>query len=222
MKAVVIDHQEFYRAGFIQSLQQLDAYQFDPVIDLDFSKGVYYLETEIDIGFIAFDTAILDLEIGARFKQALGNHPSSLVLALSNQCNQYDAASLFAMGVNALLPKSADQAALHQLLQLVSNQGFCMPSNFNHSQPIVKNTRLLPSLSTDLPSEMARLTKRQKDILQIVMEGKSNKEISRILGISAETVRTHLKNIFKMLKATSRTEAAYIATQYESRLAHLN
>lgn len=52
------------------------------------------------------------------------------------------------------------------------------------------------------------LTARELSILELVAQLKSNKEISRALGISLDTVKTHMKNIFAKLSVTKRIEAA--------------
>lgn len=55
------------------------------------------------------------------------------------------------------------------------------------------------------------LTKREKEILELISRGKGNKEISNTLFISSETVKSHVKNIFKKLKVKNRVEAAMTA-----------
>jgi DNA-binding NarL/FixJ family response regulator len=54
------------------------------------------------------------------------------------------------------------------------------------------------------------LTVREKEILRYLAEGKANKEIANILFISAETVKSHLRNIFKKLNAKNRLEAVKV------------
>ena len=51
------------------------------------------------------------------------------------------------------------------------------------------------------------LTARQKDILNLLGKGLTNQEICRALDISANTVKVHLANIYKILEVTNRTEA---------------
>lgn len=50
------------------------------------------------------------------------------------------------------------------------------------------------------------LTPTEKKVLQKLLEGKSNKEISESLEISINTVKTHLKKVFKKTNAKSRIE----------------
>jgi DNA-binding NarL/FixJ family response regulator len=51
------------------------------------------------------------------------------------------------------------------------------------------------------------LTKRQLDVLALMMQGKSNKVISRTLDVAEPTVKHHVTAVLKALKVASRTEA---------------
>jgi two-component system, NarL family, response regulator len=55
------------------------------------------------------------------------------------------------------------------------------------------------------------LTPREIQVMELVSEGRRNKEIASLLGISEETVQVHLKNIFAKLKVSERTAAVNVA-----------
>ena len=55
---------------------------------------------------------------------------------------------------------------------------------------------------------VARLTRRELDVVRLVVEGRSNDEIAAALGIGPKTVETHLGRIFERLGIASRTELA--------------
>ena len=59
-----------------------------------------------------------------------------------------------------------------------------------------------------------RLTDRENDVLQGLAAGLSDKQIARDLGVSVETVRTHVKGIFNKLGAGSRLQALALAVRY--------
>ena len=62
--------------------------------------------------------------------------------------------------------------------------------------------------------ENAPLSEREIEILQLVSQGKSNKEIAAELFISVNTVKVHLANIFTKIDVSSRTEATLYAIEY--------
>ena len=55
------------------------------------------------------------------------------------------------------------------------------------------------------------LTAREVEVLQAIVNGASNAQISKCLTISQETVKTHVRNILQKLKAPDRTQAVVIA-----------
>jgi DNA-binding NarL/FixJ family response regulator len=57
------------------------------------------------------------------------------------------------------------------------------------------------------PSQEDSLSRRELEILNLLSQGLSNKELGVRLGISAETVRTHLNNVYQKLHVHGRTEA---------------
>jgi DNA-binding NarL/FixJ family response regulator len=60
------------------------------------------------------------------------------------------------------------------------------------------------------------LSKREQAVLSCLLEGRSNKEIGTVLGISPSTVQKHLQRIFHRLRVKSRTKAivaVHLSTQ---------
>jgi len=56
--------------------------------------------------------------------------------------------------------------------------------------------------------ELIQFSKREKEVIQLLIQGKSNKEIALALGVSVRAVEFHLSNIYSKLSVASRTEAA--------------
>jgi DNA-binding NarL/FixJ family response regulator len=64
-----------------------------------------------------------------------------------------------------------------------------------------------------LRGDQADLTAREREVLGLLAEGMSNKQIARVLGISVRTVTVHVSNLLRKTGAASRTEAALWALQ---------
>ena len=73
----------------------------------------------------------------------------------------------------------------------------------------------------NLQSPQKSLTEREREILQLLARGESNKAIAQILGISNDTVKQHVRHILTKLNLTSRVEAAvlYAVEQKDSKAA---
>ena len=59
------------------------------------------------------------------------------------------------------------------------------------------------------------LTTRERDVLVMISQGLSNKRVARVLEISPETVKSHVKHIFFKLEVGTRTEAVFRAVSLE-------
>ncbi|MEH2378536.1 MAG: response regulator transcription factor [Nostoc sp.] len=75
-----------------------------------------------------------------------------------------------------------------------------------------------PTHSLPVPSSLAELTPREKEVLQLIATGASNREIAHQLYISEGTVKNHVTNILNRLNLRDRTQAAIWANTYLSYL----
>nr|WP_298142144.1 response regulator transcription factor [uncultured Pseudomonas sp.] len=143
-----------------------------------------------------FDLVLLDLrlpdvpglELLQRWQQQGRMAP---VAILSASDSTLDAQAAIAAGALGFIPKSANSDELRQAV-----------------------TRVL--LGETLPpptNERSQLTPRQQEILMLLADGLPNKAISRQLGVSEDTVKTHLKALFQELDAHTRTACVSAARQ---------
>lgn len=76
---------------------------------------------------------------------------------------------------------------------------------------LARRARLGPRTSTYPPGVLDALTRREQEVLELLAEGRSNREIAAALFIAPKTASVHVSNILGKLGASSRTEAAAIA-----------
>lgn len=81
----------------------------------------------------------------------------------------------------------------------------------NFTSSLAPGKTIKPALRPAMDS----LSLRERDILDLVAKGLSNKQISRSLFVTTETVKWHLKNIFSKLNVSCRTQAVHQARQME-------
>ena len=72
-------------------------------------------------------------------------------------------------------------------------------------------TKILLSEFRETSDENYNLTGREKEMLTLIVEGLSNKEIAKRLFLSNSTVQFHVSNILSKLRVSKRTEAVYVA-----------
>jgi DNA-binding NarL/FixJ family response regulator len=96
-----------------------------------------------------------------------------------------------------------DPKVIVQAIRTVhKGEGYLTPSM------ISKILRVVQRLSDH---DKYQLTKREREILKLVVEGKDNREIAQALEIDVRTVANHVSNLLYKMNAKNRTEAAAIA-----------
>jgi len=80
--------------------------------------------------------------------------------------------------------------------------------NFANELLALVEKRKMPERASPTPQRPKQLlTDRENTIIEFIAKGKSNKEIARALGVTPETIKTHVKRIFSKLSAASRAQA---------------
>lgn len=79
------------------------------------------------------------------------------------------------------------------------------------AQPVLRELRPLGHAPPHRPDHEPQLTAREQEVLALVAQGRSNREIAQVLYISAKTASVHVSNILSKLQARGRTEAVAVA-----------
>ena len=111
---------------------------------------------------------------------------------------------LYQRGIAGFVPKAASSAVFLAAIHLVLSGGTYIP-------PEVLSLADDGSQPGPDHGHHGRLTGRQRDVLALMAEGQSNKEIARTLDLSPATVKTHAAAAFAALGAANRTEAVMSA-----------
>ena len=116
------------------------------------------------------------------------------------------AAQLFASGISQLLPRTASAEQLRAAISSALQGLVAMPVDYLNS---IANERKRPSPT----SSEAVLTPRESQVIRLLAEGSTNRQIGFDLDISEHTVKFHINSIMGKLGAQSRTEAVVLATR---------
>lgn len=148
------------------------------------------------------DVLLLDLRMpemsGLEAIHAIrGECPNARIIVLSTYALDEDIYRTFKAGAKSYLLKDSGRERLLKTIRAVASGETVIP----------------PEIGARLATRMVSpaLSKRESAVLELMVAGKTNKEIAVPLGLTEGTVKVHLGSIFKKLGAAGRTEAVRIA-----------
>jgi DNA-binding NarL/FixJ family response regulator len=211
MKFLVVDDHALLREALCGALREL---QGDALI-LEASDGreaTQVIEKHADVDLILLDLALPDRSGFDLLAELRERDPSVSIVVLSALQDRDSIVRALDLGAVGFIPKSASRKVILGALQLIFSGGVYIPPQAlsRGIAPIGENPPAKPArngVCVGRSSDLG-LTKRQLDVLALLMQGKSNKAISRALDVAEPTVKNHVRAILKTLKVTNRTEAA--------------
>lgn len=136
------------------------------------------------------------------------------VLALSDTEHPDDMVRAIDAGVMGFLPKRLTLQEMRQALTLATAGAVFVPST---SLAAPSGAGTPPCDSPEDPMTLG-LTPRQCDVLKHLCEGRQNKEIARVLGLSLDTVKAHVAAILRALGVSTRMQAMQVVAAQHDRL----
>ena len=185
-----------HRYPLVQAgLQAALMYERDFAVSI-LSVGNLSLRAHADVVIADYDTA-LELLAGLAQQASGQDTRTARVMVVSHLDRETEVRAALELGVSGYL-----------LLGCAVEQMACGVRALSRGQ-----LHLDPSVAQRLAESVGReaLTQRETDVLCFIAEGHANKAIANELGITAGTVKVHVKSIFSKLGARTRTEAAALA-----------
>jgi DNA-binding NarL/FixJ family response regulator len=132
-----------------------------------------------------------------------------VVVVLSASSDPGTVAKALRLGAQGFIPKSAPYAVMIAAFKLVLAGGIYVPAEILAAVRDAVSDDLLTASPDGHGQDLddLALTERQREVLALLVQGKSNKLICRELQIAEPTVKNHITAILKALKVSSRTEA---------------
>lgn len=128
--------------------------------------------------------------------------PEVPVLVVSSMADSRLIEAAFAAGAKGFVPKHSGRDAFRTALSVLARGGRYLPDGFVPGEA---------SEMSDAVARLAQLTRQQARILELLCQGKLNKQIAWELSIAETTVKAHVTAIMRKLVVQSRTQAVLIA-----------
>lgn len=181
---LLADDHSLVRKGFRRMLED------DPSIEVvgEAANGPQAIEAALQLKpqVIVMDLAMPELDGIQATSQILKQLPGTSVLMLSMYSEDTYIRNAFNAGVSGYLLKNALEVDLpYAIKEIAAGRKVIAPG--------------LSMPSQEAPSELDKLTQREREVLQYIVQGKSNKEIATILGLSVNTISVHRANLMQAL-----------------------
>jgi DNA-binding NarL/FixJ family response regulator len=213
MKILVIDDHVLIRQAMQGVLKRLrrDAVVLDAP---DCKQAMEIIANHPDIGLILLDLTLPDRDGFSVLAELRERYPAISIVVLSAVQDPANVMKALALGARGYIPKSAQGDVILNALRLVISGGIYVPpeilarAELSHAAPrLPADDR--PQVS---PADIG-LTDRQLAVLALVMQGKNNKTICRMLNLAEPTVKNHVTAILRALRVSNRTEAVIAVNQ---------
>ena len=213
MRVAIIDEEPLFRAGVKQVLSQeedIEVLEASPEAELlDFLESSYP-----DVVLLGISLSSQDgLELGRKIARA---YPMSRVVILSPNPGDEDLFEVIKSSAVACLGRGSSGEDLIRTVRRASRGEY--PINDSVVSRPALAQKVLSSFKDTETSDPSRavlvsLTGREREILSLVADGFSNRDIARRLGISEQTIKNHVSAILRKLNANDRAHAVVLAVR---------
>lgn len=210
MKILVVDDHALVREGLCQVLKGLEE-QGEPVEVLEAAHCARAFELAAlhrDLDLVLLDYHLPDMN-GLEALQVFGKmHPELPVVMLSGSVNPQIMRQVLAKGAAGFVTKAGKSNELLAVLRLVLAGEVYIPPE------LLAATGQPCEHKSDAGHASPLFTPRQEEVLNLLLEGRSNKEISQKLQLAEETTKNHVTAVLRALGVKTRIQAVLAAGRH--------
>jgi DNA-binding NarL/FixJ family response regulator len=202
----VLDRRSLNRECLVRSLRGHSV----QMLVADFSTGDQFFaakDLHASISAILLSVGgrrVSDVGVANDFAALTRRFPSTPILLLADSDDLTETLRALQMGARGYVPSSVGIDVCVEAIRLVLAGGTFVPASCVLSMDSISKGR------SEANRFMAGLfTPRQEEVAMALRRGKANKIIAHELSLRESTVKVHIRNIMKKVKATNRTEVAY-------------
>ncbi|MGI8551717.1 MAG: response regulator [Dehalococcoidia bacterium] len=209
IRVLVVDDNELFREGLISLLTK---YQTVNIVGQARDGSEAIQKTRLlrpDV--ILMDVSMPRLDGVTAAQRIKAEHPNVNIAMLTVSEDETDLFSAVRSGARGYLVKSVGVEDIETAIQTVAAGGTIVTPHLAHK--LLDEFAKLTQGPKPGPRETENLTAREREVLELVAKGASNKEIAQRLVIAENTVKVHLRNILDKLHLRNRQQAAALAVQ---------
>ena len=212
LKFLVVEDHPLVREGICRLLNQISGeVRILEASDADAAQAM--LTENDDLDLILMDLAMPGLDGLAALPLFRRQYPSIPVAILSAHDDPPTVTRAINSGASGFIPKSSSGEEILAAVQEILEGQIVIP-NASRKAKIGQVTQRAASNGSVKPSEIG-LSQRQAEVLALIIQGLTNREIGKQLGLTEGTVKVHATAVFKILGVGSRTEAIVASNSYK-------
>lgn len=204
MKILVADDHALFREGLRYVLARLGD-EVEIFEARDGSEALDVVATRSDLDLVLLDLAMPGMDGFEGLRELRRRVPAVPIVILAASEDSADVRAALDAGAMGFIPKSSTSSVMLSALRLVLSGGVYLPPAF-----LEKSSRRGTSARS---LEALGLTARQQDVLKLLGQGQSNKEIAQAFGLAEGTVKLHVSAILRALDVDNRTQAVIAAAR---------
>lgn len=208
IKILLVEDHELTRKGIAYSLKTFP--DIEIIGDVDNGKKAVDFISSKKPDVILMDIAMPVMNGIDATKKINESYPDIKIIMLTSINEKQSVLSAFHSGANAYCMKDIKSEELINIIKAVMTGAVWIDPNIaRYVLDILQTTGIQEENKTT--SNLFNLTAREREILKLIAEGRSNKDIAEKLVLSLHTVKNHVKNIIQKLAVDDRTQAAILA-----------
>ncbi len=202
IRLLIVDNHTLFRQGLISLLQ--NEHEFLVVGEAASGDVAVQQAQALQPDVVLMDVVLPGMDGIETACRLLADMPGVRVLMLTVSDSDEHLLAAIQAGARGYLLKSAGTDELFYAIRAVhAGEAILSPAMTLRLFQIVRaSPALLPLSTADLP-----LTRREQDVLRLLAQGQSNRQIAQMLTVSENTVKTHVRHILEKLELESRGEA---------------
>jgi len=207
IRVILADDHQIMRDGLRSLLEQESG--IDVVAEAEDGHAAVSLTRQLQPDVVVMDIAMPDLNGIEAARQIKTEMPDVKIIALSMHADKRFVAGMFRVGASGYLLKNGAFHELAQAVRDVAADQVCVSSRI--AKYVIED--YVHQLFRESTPELDVLTSREREVLQLLAEGKTAERIDTHLHVSANTVRTHRQHIMKKLDIHSLPELTKYAVR---------
>ena len=210
--ALVADPDDYFRIALETILKARLGFSIvHQVTSLD--EAYDHLTRQPEISLSLFELNLPGVSGAASLTAVRECFPNLQVAVVSTSARRHDILTTLDAGVHGYVPKTASPAELTAALKLIVDGIIYVPPSITSTSSLVLEEPVLNAKPAKGAAPPDTLTPRQREVLGLLLKGKSNKAIARTLNVGVGTVKVHISSVFRALGVNTRAAAAVAGTQ---------